>query len=159
MVLGDFLRNGFLHGAIREQGGAYGAGASYDGDSGTFRFFSFRDPHWEETLAAFAQSLKWLQQQTHQEQALEEAVLNVISRIDRPGSPAGEAIGTFFANLHRRSPEHRQQFRSQVLKVTIADLQRVAMTYLQPDTASTVVLGDNKATAELADTLGNVWTL
>lgn len=159
MVLGDFLRNGFLHREIREQGGAYGAGASYDGDSGTFRFFSFRDPYWQETLAAFEQSLQWLQSQAHSEQVLEEAVLGVISRIDRPGSPAGEAIGTFFANLHRRSPEHRQQFRSQVLKVTLADLQRVAMTYLQPDTASTVVLGNNKAAGELADTLGDVWML
>lgn len=43
-LLGQFLRDGYLHSAIREQGGAYGAGANYDGASESFRFFSYRDP-------------------------------------------------------------------------------------------------------------------
>ena len=38
VVLGNLLRNGFLHRAIREQGGAYGGGASQDSNSGAFRF-------------------------------------------------------------------------------------------------------------------------
>ncbi len=37
-VLGGFLRNGYLHGAIREQGGAYGGGATQDSSSASFRF-------------------------------------------------------------------------------------------------------------------------
>jgi Zn-dependent M16 (insulinase) family peptidase len=43
-ILGDFLRNGFLHRAIREQGGAYGSGAGQDSGEAVFRFFSYRDP-------------------------------------------------------------------------------------------------------------------
>ena len=43
-VLGAFLRNGFLHRSIREQGGAYGGGASHDANIAAFRFFSYRDP-------------------------------------------------------------------------------------------------------------------
>ena len=35
-VLGAYLRNGFLHRAIREQGGAYGGGASHDANVGAF---------------------------------------------------------------------------------------------------------------------------
>ena len=42
-VLGAVLRNGFLHTAIREKGGAYGAGAIHDTNSRTFKFFSYRD--------------------------------------------------------------------------------------------------------------------
>ena len=40
-VLGGFLRNGYLHRAIREQGGAYGGGASQDNTIAAFRFYSY----------------------------------------------------------------------------------------------------------------------
>ncbi|MCG8612291.1 MAG: insulinase family protein, partial [Pseudomonadales bacterium] len=43
-VLGNFLRNGYLHRAIREQGGAYGGGAGQDSSIAAFRFYSYRDP-------------------------------------------------------------------------------------------------------------------
>jgi len=56
-VLGGVLRNGYLHRAIREQGGAYGGGATYDSDSAAFRFFSYRDPRLTETLADFDRSI------------------------------------------------------------------------------------------------------
>ncbi|HBO14674.1 MAG TPA: peptidase M16, partial [Halieaceae bacterium] len=49
-VLAAYLRNGFLHRAIREQGGAYGGGASQDSSIAAFRFFSYRDPRLTETL-------------------------------------------------------------------------------------------------------------
>ena len=38
-VLATVLRNGFLHTAIREKGGAYGAGATNDTATNTFKFF------------------------------------------------------------------------------------------------------------------------
>jgi Zn-dependent M16 (insulinase) family peptidase len=52
-VLGAFLRNGYLHRSIREQGGAYGGGASHDANIGAFRFFSYRDPRLIDTLQDF----------------------------------------------------------------------------------------------------------
>ena len=39
-ILATVLRNGFLHTAIREKGGAYGAGAANDTATNTFKFFS-----------------------------------------------------------------------------------------------------------------------
>ena len=39
-VLGAVLRNGYLHSAIREKGGAYGAGAMQDIKNKVFKFFS-----------------------------------------------------------------------------------------------------------------------
>jgi Zn-dependent M16 (insulinase) family peptidase len=59
-VLGGFLRNGFLHRAIREQGGAYGGGASHDAGIAAFRFYSYRDPRHAATLADFDAALDWL---------------------------------------------------------------------------------------------------
>jgi len=148
-VLGEFLRQGYLHRALREEGGAYGSGAHYDGDSGGFCIYSYRDPRLVESLAEFDQALEWLHTTAHEESALEEAILSMISRIDRPGSPAGEAIKTFFSHLHGRTPEHRRKFRKQVLEVTIADLQRVAATYLQPAVANVTVLSNAETLANL----------
>jgi Zn-dependent M16 (insulinase) family peptidase len=151
IVLGQFLQNGFLHSALREKGGAYGSGASYDGNTGAFSLSSSRDPRLVETLADFDHSLTWLQNTKHEPRALEEAILGVISRIDRPGSPAGEAIGAFFNSLHGRTPEQRREFRHRVLQVKIEDLQRVATTYLQPEKANIAVLSNAKTLAYLPE--------
>ena len=150
-VLGDFLRNGYLHRAIREQGGAYGGGAGYHPDSGAFRFYSYRDPRLTETLNDFDRALDWLRETDHPARALEEAILGVIAAIDKPGSPAGEAVSAFFGALFGRTPEQRRAFRQQVLRVTLADLQRVADTYLQPEQAHLAVLGNPRTLAEQSD--------
>ncbi len=147
-VLGDFLRNGYLHRAIREQGGAYGGGAGYHPDSGSFRFYSYRDPRLADTLADFDRALDWLHTHDHPARTLEEAILGVIGAIDKPGSPAGEAISAFFGALFGRTPEQRRVYRQGVLQVTLADLQRVAATWLQPEQARCAVLSDARTLAE-----------
>ena len=75
-VLAAFLRNGFLHRTIREQGGAYGGGASHDANIAAFRFFSYRDPRLVETLDDFDASIAWLLETQHEQLALEEAILS-----------------------------------------------------------------------------------
>lgn len=142
MVLAGFLRNNFLHRAIREQGGAYGGGASFDVDSGAFRFYSYRDPRLAGTLSDFDRSVEWLLEKDHEWRLLEEAILGVISSIDKPGSPAGEAKKTFHGNLHGRTPEQRRRYRARILEVKQEDLKRVAKTYLKPEQASIAVLSD-----------------
>ncbi len=146
-VLGRFLQNGYLHRAIREQGGAYGSGAGYDGDTGAFRFYSYRDPRLGETLDDFDASLTWLARDRHTAEQLEEAILGVIAAIDRPSSPAGEAIKTFIATLNGRSPEFRRRLRRRVLEVGMGDLRRVAEAYLIPERAHTAVLTDRETLA------------
>lgn len=152
-VLGGFLHNGYLHRAIREQGGAYGGGASQDSNVAAFRFYSYRDPRLEETLSDFDKSLEWLQDNEHNFQALEEAILGVIGSLDKPGSPAGEAKQTFHAELFGRTREKREQFRQRLLSVTIDDLKRVAKTYLTPDNAHIAVV-TGSANTEKTEKLG-----
>jgi Zn-dependent M16 (insulinase) family peptidase len=150
-VLAGFLRNGYLHRAIREQGGAYGGGASHDSDGAAFRFFSYRDPRLEDTLRDFDRSIDWLLNEKHEWRLLEEAILGVISSIDRPGSPAGEAKDAFFNELYGRTPERRQAFRQRVLAVSLADLQRVGETYLRPEIASVAVISGPAAEQRCRD--------
>ncbi len=155
LVLSAFLRNGSLHSSIREQGGAYGGGATYDSDTGIFRFFSYRDPHLLETLSAFEQAIGWLASGDYEDRQLEEAILGVVSQIDRPSSPAGEAKGAFFSNLYGRTPEKRRAFRQQVLQVSMDDLRRVGKSYLQADQAYTAVISNAATLDKLAE--NNDW--
>ncbi|MBF8274424.1 MAG: peptidase M16 [Magnetococcales bacterium] len=128
-VLGQYLKNGFLHRAIRERGGAYGGGAGYDSDTASFRFYSYRDPRLAETIQDFQHSLEWLHSDQHPPRALEEAILGVIGAIDRPASPAGEARRAFHDALHGRTAEKRTLYREQVLNVTLESMRRVSHLY------------------------------
>jgi Zn-dependent M16 (insulinase) family peptidase len=139
-VLGGFLRNGYLHSAIREQGGAYGGGASQDSNIAAFRFYSYRDPRLTATLDDFDASLQWLHQNEHDPEQLEQAILGVIGSMDKPGSPAGEAKQDFHNNLFGRTPEQQRRFRARVLAVTLDDLISVAQKYLQPELASIAIV-------------------
>ncbi|RLA39461.1 MAG: hypothetical protein DRQ64_06865 [Gammaproteobacteria bacterium] len=148
-VLGGFLRNGYLHRAIREQGGAYGGGAGQDNNGGAFRFFSYRDPRIEGTLDDFQASLVWLQEEKHQWQQVEEAILGVVSGLDKPSSPAGEAKQSFHAELYGRGREQREAFRNQVREVKLDDLQRVGKEYLNDEQCSTAVITNADSAAKL----------
>lgn len=140
-VLGQYLKNGFLHRAIRERGGAYGGGAGYDSDTSSFRFYSYRDPRLAESIKDFENSLDWLHSSQHPPRALEEAILGVVGSIDRPASPAGEARRAFHDALHGRTPERRAKYREQVLDVSVESMRRVSDTYLKLKNASLAVVG------------------
>jgi len=56
--------------------------------------------------------------------------LGLVSSMDKPGSPAGEAITACYALLHARTPAFRKTLRERLLNVTLEDLQRVAQQYL-----------------------------
>ncbi len=148
-VLGGFLRNGFLHRTIREQGGAYGGGAGQDSSTGAFRFFSYRDPRLTDTLQDFDQAIDWLLHTQHQADALEEAILGVIASIDKPSSPAGNVKCIVYQEQWGYSAEKRRHFREQVLSASIKDLQRVADHYLKAENASVAVLTNPASTETL----------
>ncbi len=150
-VLGEYLSNGFLHSAIREKGGAYGGGAGFDGESAAFRFYSYRDPRLQETMDDFDESIRWLMKGSHEERLLEEAILGVISRIDKPGSPAGEAIGNYYSERYGRGGDYVQELRQRILKLTFADLTGVTEKYLLDKPSSAAVVGAAERMAQLSD--------
>ena len=147
-VLAGFLRNGFLHTAIREKGGAYGGGASQDANSASFRFFSYRDPRLSETLGDFDQAIGWLLESKHSENQIEEAILGVIAAMDKSSSPAGAAKQAYYHHLFGRSLQDRTTFRERVLGTTMDDLLRVAGTYFNPELASVGIISNQRALEE-----------
>ena len=148
-VLAGYLRNGFLHRAIREKGGAYGGGANQDSNSASFRFFSYRDPRLIETLDDFDASLDWLNTATHENYQLEEAILGVVAALDKPASPAGEAKQAFYSKLFGNVLATRKAFRDKVLSTTFDDLIRVSEKYFKPSNASTGIITNTESVQKL----------
>jgi Zn-dependent M16 (insulinase) family peptidase len=138
-VLAGVLRNGYLHRAIREQGGAYGGGATHDQSNGLFRLYSYRDPNVEETFDAFRGAIDWVGQGALNHDLIEEAILGIVSSIDAPASPAGEAKQHYQQTLFGRSTQHRASYRRSVIETTSEDIRRVAEEYLTRDSAKAVV--------------------
>lgn len=129
-VLAALLRNGFLHRAIREQGGAYGGGARQNSDIASFVCYSYRDPRLEQTLDDFDRAIHWLHTHKHSADELEEAILSVVGTIDKPRAPAGTAIGDFYDHLYGYSHKIQRQYRQGVLHTSVEDVLRVGAEYL-----------------------------
>ena len=140
-VLGAVLRNGYLHSAIREKGGAYGSGASQDSYNRVFKFFSYRDPKCSETFLEFKKSREWSLKNITSAQ-LDEGVLGVISSIDKPLSPYGEAMSDFMSELDHKKQAERLAFRSKVKECSIDDLVKVSEKYLFSNSKSAVIAGE-----------------
>ncbi len=141
-VLGAVLRNGYLHSAIREKGGAYGSGAMQDSNNKVFKFFSYRDPRCVETFNDFQKSREWSLKNITQEQ-LDEGILGIISSIDKPLSPYGEAMSDFSMNLDKKDLERRLEIRSLVKSCTLDDLINVSQKYLFNESKRSVIAGEN----------------
>ena len=136
VILSSLLRNEYLHKRVREQGGAYGGGATYDPFSGTFKMFSYRDPRFIETLEDFENSLTWASLGSFDDDMILESKLSVLSDIDKPSSPAGEAFKDYRLNSENRSQKNRQSYRNNIFNVSKEDLVEAA-EYLKNKPKST----------------------
>lgn len=152
-VAAGILRNVFLHTAIREQGGAYGAGASQDSNLGVFKFYSYRDPRIEGTFDDFSASINWILNDAKDESLVEQSILGIIGSMDRPSSPAGEAKSIHHALKAGRTPARRLAYRQGLLSVTLGDVKRVIEHYLLGVDGKKAVLAP-KGTADIASKLG-----
>ena len=147
-VLGRYLQDGFLHQHIREQGGAYGGGASYDSETATFRFYSYRDPRLSDTFHDFNRSIDWFLTDTNSRR-LDESILGAIRTIDIPSSPAGAAEKSFNSDLFGHSDDIKRKFREGVLDVTKDSLLAVCEKYLLSRDSSLGVLASSVNQAAL----------
>nr|XP_027202513.1 presequence protease, mitochondrial-like [Dermatophagoides pteronyssinus] len=117
----------FLHKEIREKGGAYGGGSRLD-NGGMFQFYSYRDPHINETINAFEQTGEWLiRSKNFDDNEIDEAKLQIFQSIDQPIPPGEQGIEQFLTGI---TDQLRQEYRYRLLDVTRQDIQEVAEKYL-----------------------------
>uniref|UniRef100_A0A336M954 Presequence protease, mitochondrial n=1 Tax=Culicoides sonorensis TaxID=179676 RepID=A0A336M954_CULSO len=128
-VLSRLLSAKYLLPVVREQNGAYGAGAKLSTD-GIFNFFSYRDPNSTKTLEVFDQSFTWVKDYKSKidDQTLFEAKLGVLQQIDAPIAPMDKGMDFFRYGL---SHEMRMTHRKDLLNVTSEQLLDVSERYLK----------------------------
>lgn len=114
--------NLILHPKIREQGGAYGGGATSNTLSGNFYFYSYRDPNIFSSLEAFKESVEAIAQGKFEDSDLEEAKLEIIQGLDSPISPGSRADVAFSWLNEGKTDAIRQNFRNKILALTRGDV-------------------------------------
>jgi len=124
------LDNKVLHHRIREQGGAYGAGASYSALSGNFYFYAYRDPHIAHTLRTFEHSIEEMAAGNFEEADLEEAKLGIVQQLDMPTAPGSRGITAYIWKRDEKTRQMRQTFRDRLLELTPKQIQSALETHL-----------------------------
>jgi Zn-dependent M16 (insulinase) family peptidase len=136
-VLARLLSSKYLLPVVREQNGAYGAGAKLSFD-GMFSFFSYRDPNSTATIETFDKTHDFITKNMGtiiDEQALFESKLGVLQQLDAPVSKLEMGIENFKYGVNH---ELFTQQRDGVLKTTLKDLSDVAERYLKDDSRTFV---------------------
>ena len=155
-VLAAFLGGDLLQRAVRERGGAYGAGARYCGRTCTVRMFSYRDPRLAETLADFDRALETLRRNPPQGRRLDEAILRTVREIDKPKAFQADALERFLDELQDPGSHGVLALRASVLGAEPEQLRDVAERYLSPEQGRVGVLAGAGREAEL-DRLALPW--
>jgi presequence protease len=129
-VLNKIIGQHYLHTEIREKGGAYGGMSRFSPINGLFAMLSYRDPHLARTVDIFKQTLKWLDECELGQDEVDESIVSVISELDMPSSPYGEAYRICHEEISGLTLEVKQKFRDGVLAAKWSDLKEVAHKYL-----------------------------
>jgi Zn-dependent M16 (insulinase) family peptidase len=119
-----------LHKRIREQGGAYGAGSIANIMSGTFSFYSYRDPNIVSTLKAFDEALEQIRNHEFDESDLEEAKREMVQSLDSPIAPGTRAEVAYGWYREGKTPEMRQAFRDACMQASCTDIVRAVEQHL-----------------------------
>ncbi len=119
-----------LHKRVREQGGAYGAGGIANIMSGSFSFYSYRDPNIVATLKAFEESINDIRNHQFDESDLDEAKREMVQNLDSPIAPGTRAEVAYGWYREGKTVEMRQAFRNACLNATCTDIVRAVEQHL-----------------------------
>ena len=135
----------FLWTAVREKGGAYGAGAYLDNCERIFTFYSYRDPRLDDTIKDFLASGT---ESGITAERLEDAVIGVLARDLKPMAPAVRSLVDIRRLLYRISDSERERIRKEILSLSVEDVQeggRKLKEELDEGCWMAACIGDKKA--------------
>ena len=155
-VLAAFLGGDLLQRAVRERGGAYGAGARYCARTCTVRLFSYRDPRLAETLRDFDRAIETLHRRPPDGRRLEEAILRAVREIDKPKAFQVAAFERYLDELQGRGADGSRALRAAVLGAGPGQLRQAAERYLRPEQGCAGVLA-GAGCEDALDRIGLHW--
>ena len=117
----------YLWNEVRVKGGAYGAGFQA-ALNGNMRFYSFRDPHLQDTLTRISKASKWLENFAPAQDELEGYIVSAVAKLDAPKKTRDLIFcldNEFFSEV---LPGRRTELRNDMLSATTASLRKLAPT-------------------------------
>ena len=135
-VISKMLRSLYLHREIREKGGAYGAFAVYNVETGLFSLASYRDPHISATLKAFDGAAEFITAGKFSDEDVKEAILQVCSEIDKPDPPGPAAKKAFYRDIIALSDASRRRFKARLLGLNRREVMETALRYFSSNDRS-----------------------
>ncbi|MBS4168208.1 insulinase family protein [Parachlamydia sp. AcF125] len=145
-LVAPLFDNLVLHPKLREQGGAYGGGASCNSLTGKFYFFAYRDPNIASSLKAFEEAVQSIIKGEFEDSDLEEAKFEIVQGMDSPVAPGSRASVSYDWMIQGKTPEIRQAFRDRLLALTKEDVQKAVRLHILPKMAeaTTVVFASRE---------------
>ena len=117
----------YLWDNVRVMGGAYGGFSTYSPYAGFFSFLSYRDPNLSKTLdiydAAGDAVIAAAEQYESDPDALSQTIIGTIGDMDGALSPDQKGFTALQRWLINESPEHRQEYRDQILSTSPEDFR------------------------------------
>lgn len=126
-VASNALSLDYLWNEVRVKGGAYGVGFRRAA-AGLARFYSFRDPAVDPTIARFDAAGEWLASFDPHEDEMEGYIVSTVASHDAPVKPkqvAARQDGAYFVG---KEPDWREKHREQILAATPETLRSFAST-------------------------------
>lgn len=132
-IAAEVMTHTTLHPEIREQGGAYGAGATHSAQSGIFYLYSYRDPHLTSTYDSFRRSITRVIEGRVTEEELLEAKFSLFQDLDSPVAPGSRGMISTARLLSGKTDQDRQRYRDAIRATDIASLAQSVADILPPD--------------------------
>ncbi|MBA3956881.1 MAG: insulinase family protein [Parachlamydiaceae bacterium] len=129
-VAACLFENITLHTRVREQGGAYGGGATCNTLAGNICFYAYRDPNISKTLKAFDEAIQTILDGEFEESDLDEAKLEVVQGLDAPVAPGNRAELAYERLREGKTFAVRQAFRERLLALTREDVIQAIRKYV-----------------------------
>ena len=117
-----------LHSSIREQGGAYGAGAK-GSENGFLTLYSFRDPNPERTFIEFEKAILEIKSGKFEDVQLEDAKLFSFGKLDAVVAPQNKGLTKFLKGVE---DAELNEVRKGIKNVTREDVMRYVEVVLVP---------------------------
>ena len=116
-VASNLLSYDYLWNEVRVKGGAYGVGFRRTA-AGLARYYSYRDPNIDATLARFDAAGEWLAAFVPDADAMEGYVVSATATHDAPVKPRQIALRQDSARFTGKPADWREQLRAQILATT-----------------------------------------
>jgi Zn-dependent M16 (insulinase) family peptidase len=125
-VIRNYLGTTWLWEKVRVQGGAYGGFSTFDMNSGTFSYLSYRDPNVLATLDNYDNTVKFLRELNLSESELTKTIIGTIGDLDAYLLPDAKGWTSLVRHLTGYTDDIRQQLREEVLGASVTDFKRFA---------------------------------